>query len=557
MPPLQVKDKHLIALAIGQSIACTTQAAVITVNSTLDSVNQGANTCTLRDAINLANLEGNPPGSAVNGCSVPDNGPDTIVLPQSQTFNVATSGFNAFTLSSNITFNGNNAEINVSGVRRIFYVQTGANVTLNDITLSGGGLSGTSFLGGAMYVSGIATLNNSIVTDNGAGAGGGIYSKGGLYLNGSTVTGNSTTATTGTSGGGGILINAGNLFVTQNSRISNNQSAMSGGGIGVLSGASVALYNSTISGNTVDDGSLIFRGFGGGVFVSNAMTLDVRDSVVSDNSADIGGGLYLDDSIVNTVTITGSSIVDNSALGRGGGISTYQTAEISNSTLTGNTAGGATGPQGIGGGLFTGTGGNTFLTNSTVSGNRAATGAGIYNSRSSLVAENSTFSANVGHSPIGNNLGHEFYNGFQGLATLINSTVVGATSTSSIQSQNRLTLKNSIVVNSIGTACVSLNVEADASNIISDGSCNTNALAVDPQLMPLTDNGGPTLTHALRSNSPARNRGAVSDCPSTDQRGVERILSDGSCDIGSFEFIDDEACFVVRAADSKVVAFCL
>jgi hypothetical protein len=56
----------------------------------------------------------------------------------------------------------------------------------------------------------------------------------------------------------------------------------------------------------------------------------------------------------------------------------------------------------------------------------------------------------------------------------------------------------------------------------------------------LADNGGPTLTHALLSDSPLIDLGSA-DCPETDQRGLTRPADgnrDGTanCDSGAFEF---------------------
>jgi len=73
-------------------------------------------------------------------------------------------------------------------------------------------------------------------------------------------------------------------------------------------------------------------------------------------------------------------------------------------------------------------------------------------------------------------------------------------------------------------------------------------------LAPLTDNGGPTQTHALLANSPARDAGIVSTCTTTDQRGETR---DSQCDIGSYEFSEDENCFVIKTAVGTVAVFCL
>src|SRR5262249_17036087 len=46
-----------------------------------------------------------------------------------------------------------------------------------------------------------------------------------------------------------------------------------------------------------------------------------------------------------------------------------------------------------------------------------------------------------------------------------------------------------------------------------------DTLSIDPQLLPLTDNGGPAPTHALARGSPARDAGANPAGLHTDQRG--------------------------------------
>jgi hypothetical protein len=58
---------------------------------------------------------------------------------------------------------------------------------------------------------------------------------------------------------------------------------------------------------------------------------------------------------------------------------------------------------------------------------------------------------------------------------------------------------------------------------------NGNAL-----LGALADNGGPTLTHALLTGSPAIDAGNGAACSTTDQRGITRPQG-AQCDIGSFE----------------------
>ena len=46
----------------------------------------------------------------------------------------------------------------------------------------------------------------------------------------------------------------------------------------------------------------------------------------------------------------------------------------------------------------------------------------------------------------------------------------------------------------------------------------TDKVGVDPLLMPLADNGGNTLTHALEKGSPAIDAANASVAPATDQR---------------------------------------
>jgi Ca2+-binding RTX toxin-like protein len=54
----------------------------------------------------------------------------------------------------------------------------------------------------------------------------------------------------------------------------------------------------------------------------------------------------------------------------------------------------------------------------------------------------------------------------------------------------------------------------------------------NPRILSLLDNGGSTLTRAVRKTSPAINKGA--GCPARDQRGVRRSIG-GRCDIGAWE----------------------
>ncbi|MCA1552805.1 MAG: hypothetical protein LC737_00340, partial [Chloroflexi bacterium] len=77
-------------------------------------------------------------------------------------------------------------------------------------------------------------------------------------------------------------------------------------------------------------------------------------------------------------------------------------------------------------------------------------------------------------------------------------------------------------------------------NIDSDGTCLNGSPAsgdqvTDPQLAALANNGGPTLTHALRAGSPAIDTASNVGCPPIDQRGYLRPAN-STCDKGAFEY---------------------
>jgi hypothetical protein len=109
-----------------------------------------------------------------------------------------------------------------------------------------------------------------------------------------------------------------------------------------------------------------------------------------------------------------------------------------------------------------------------------------------------------------------------------------------IRWSGKMDIKNSIVSGQPGTVLSGV-LTSSGHNLISDstggsGYAPTDILDVDPMLGPLTDNGGPTLTHALLPGSPAIDAGDNTGAPEWDQRGpgFPRIVN-GTVDIGAFE----------------------
>jgi hypothetical protein len=216
------------------------------------------------------------------------------------------------------------------------------------------------------------------------------------------------------------------------------------------------------------------------------------------------------------VAIADSTISGNVSAAPGGGlfVSAGGAVSLQGSTVAANRAAGA---AGIGGGVFLGTGAPSLITNTTFSGNGADLQAGGLFSGGDVTVRNVTLSGN--DSPTGSGI---------------------------FNSGGALTLVSSIVDGPAASHCAGSAITSGGSNIDSNGTCGLAGVGdqiVDPQLGPLADNGGPTLTHLPAPTSPALDMGAASGCPATDQRGQTRP-SDGNgdgtpvCDVGAVEFID-------------------
>ena len=167
------------------------------------------------------------------------------------------------------------------------------------------------------------------------------------------------------------------------------------------------------------------------------------------------------------------------------------------------------------------------ISNSTISGNSAGDGGGIYNcvlsgGRAEVGVSNSTLS---GNSTTGN--GGGIYNPSRRL-------VLGWSSRSTILNAGS---SGENIFNDAGTvSSLGYNVSSDDGGGYLTGP--GDQINTDPMLGPLQDNGGPTFTHALLPGSPAINAGDPSFTPPPffDQRGpgFDRVVN-GRIDIGSFE----------------------
>jgi hypothetical protein len=202
---------------------------------------------------------------------------------------------------------------------RFFTVAPGSSLTLDHVTLKGGGWNAS---GGAVLNRGVLNLTNgSILTDNYANSGGGICNAGG------TATISSNAAILGNSAGssGGGIYNDGGT-VTIGSNILSNNFAFSGGGV-YNNGGTVVISNGALSGNGARFGGGIYNS-GGSVTISNGSILSGNEAYHADYpwAGGDGAGIYNDNGIVRISNSTLNSNTADMYFGSGGGI--YNTGEV-------------------------------------------------------------------------------------------------------------------------------------------------------------------------------------------------------------------------------------
>ena len=256
----------------------------------------------------------------------------------------------------------------------------------------------------------------------------------------------------------------------------------------------------TITGLTIENGGNVSHG--GGVRITGGGgggRLNMDNVIIRSNSASVSGGGIFNDGVIDLADV---EISGNTSGDTGGGLSNDEQVSLTGVTISGNNA--------IdGAGIFNSNQGNLLeLTNVTISGNTAtANGGGIHTAKP----------VNFTHVTLAFNLG--------------GGGVYLAGGLGDVQ------LKNSILANNTG-GNANLPLTSLGYNIEDGNTAFVPVLGdqpnTDPQLGLLTDNGGPTKTHALLAGSPAIDAGDNAGAPSVDQRGVNRDMSP---DVGAYEAV--------------------
>ncbi len=405
----------------------------------------------------------------------------------------------------------------------------------NGSTIGGANGNRAGNYGGGVYVGDAnLTIDNSTVSGNTAGEGGGGIHNGGsngiaTIRNGSLIGGAMPNVA---NVGGGVYADANALVVAQDSTIMSNTATFHGGGFSILD-ARLIVDSSAVQGNTatVVGGAISNNGLSSFIVITNSSTI----GGASANVSQYGGGIYNGGGVV---TVTNSTISNNQATIDGGGIHNDEggTTTIDRSTISGNTA------TGNGGGITVQWEAVTHLVNSTVSGNQAqGDGGGIHTVvTATTTLTNVTVTNNRADSDGDSNGdgGGIYQDGSLGtVVSVVNSIIAGNSSGAADSSPDCFGAFDSHGHNLIGNNanCTGFSGGVDGDFVGSAGS------PIDPILGALSDNGGPTWTHALLAESAAIDAGDNAVCQSAavngvDQRGYVRPNPvSASCDIGAFE----------------------
>ena len=376
------------------------------------------------------------------------------------------------------------------------------------------------------------------------GLGGGIYSAGNIDLDNVVFEQNQNTSTFRAQAAAGaglavsgpmsrIAIYTGEIINVNlnNVRFYNNRTAGPGGGLYVGDYAVAQLNNLDMEHNasyTDSGGALYFSDYS-----SDSASLSLTDSRIYDNYAGWrAGGMYLH----GNAQIHRSSIFDNHSEGSGGGVEASDGVLLRDSTINNNTA------KGNGGGVYSNY--DVTLENTTLSANTAKFGGGIH----------VNFNADIVNSTIAYNHAKKKGGGISvtivGGPRIVNSIVANNSKDQEMILKLPMQSLAAAPVFNINNCHVSLH-QGEAFppislgyNLANDNSCGFTAVGdiiADPLLEPLTNNGGPTLTHAIPYGSPAVDAGSNGYCTNGDQRGYPRpVAADfGSipiCDIGAYEW---------------------
>ncbi len=312
-------------------------SSAIMVNTLDDELNNDGD-CSLREAITAANNN-----SSSDTCVAGSSGTtDTITFSVSGIITLSAQLPAIVSSSALVIDGGENIEISGNNSVRVFYIDSGADVTLQNIIISNGKVTcctsiGQPLSGGGLYNSGTLTLHYVTFEHNIAeGSGGAIYNNSGtLYVYDSFFLGNKSDFGGGISDKGGLVTIVGSTFYKNS-----NLSLSSGYGGAIVGGGTLSIKSSTFYSNTtISNGGALWATLGGDTTIAT--------STFAENSAE---GLYGEGGAIASannaiITVTNTTLSNNHATVAGGaiyknlGTLTLQNTIVTNDFSIGNCSG--------------------------------------------------------------------------------------------------------------------------------------------------------------------------------------------------------------------------
>jgi hypothetical protein len=332
--------------------------------------------------------------------------------------------------------------------------------------------------------------------------------------------------------------------------------------LGFNNSATLSISGTLISHNTAQNGptGAIGNAGNGAVTISN--------STVEDNSSGTTGGGFGDQNNLGTLTVTNCIFQGNSAVGNGGGIQEGgPSTTITNSVIEDNSS------NGEGGGIFA-SGTTLTILDSLITGNTTSNNGGgveVETTGTSTAGSTITSTTITGNSSLnnanGNNHGGGVDEAMAGALTLVNDTINGnyAANGGGVRwdGTGTLSLQNTIIAHNFGNfegtdffndaGSVTdlggnlVGVGPVAGLTLPSNQVGTTASPIDPQLGGPQNNGGPSVgapgnttpleSEALLAGSPAIGKAVVTGILATDERGflpTTFVITD-LLDVGAYQ----------------------
>ena len=375
----QVATANVQTLEQRTLLSAFTVTTLVDVDATQPIVADGE--VSLREAL-LAASSGQTVGDAVVD-DLPDEA-DTIDFAVQGTIEMTGGEFAIATVGTgSLTDLGDGITLDAQNQSRVATVDIGSNVQLRGLRLVDGDAAGVFDLdgdGGGLLVrsvseSGTLTLSDVTIEESNAINGGAIYNDGAVVqVFGGALRGN---AADGRFGSGGAVYTAGGTVVLGNVEVAGNEANRSGGGV-ESDGGVLFIAGGRIADNLAGPDGAAAPGSGGGVHAVGASIVTLTGATVVGNTAAAdGGGLWFGEQTEATLR-DDTLLVNNTALGDevgqgGGGIyNDGARLTIRDVELRSNAA---SGENGAGGGLLH-LGSLIGLTRATIVNNSASVSGG-------------------------------------------------------------------------------------------------------------------------------------------------------------------------------------